>query len=41
MAFDASQLPKPFQLTAFTSKDWDLSTDWLRWVFLATSPEPE
>lgn len=39
MALDTTQLPKPFQVTAIGSRDWNLSTDWLRWTFLATVPE--
>lgn len=31
---DTSQLPKPFQVTAIGSRDWNLSTDWVRWTFL-------
>lgn len=32
---DTAQLPKPFQVTAIGSSDWNLSTDWLKWTFLA------
>jgi len=32
---DTAQLPKPFQVTAIGSRDWNLSTDWLKWTFLA------
>lgn len=39
LALDTTQLPKPFQVTALGSRDWTLSTDWLRWTFLATAPE--
>jgi uncharacterized protein DUF4390 len=39
MGLDISQLPKPFQVTAIGSRDWNVSTDWLRWTFLATVPE--
>lgn len=39
MALDTSQLPKPFQVTAIGSRDWNLSTDWQRWTFLASAPE--
>lgn len=31
---DTSQLPKPFQVTAIGSRDWNLATDWVRWTFL-------
>ncbi len=29
---DTSQLPKPFQLDAFGSRDWNLSSNWHRWT---------
>ncbi|MBD5801488.1 hypothetical protein AZOA_09030 [Azoarcus sp. Aa7] len=32
---DTSLLPKPFQVTAIGSRDWNLATDWQRWTFLA------
>ena len=32
---DTSQLPKPFQLSALTSSEWSLSSDWFRWTFTA------
>ncbi|MGH8743413.1 MAG: DUF4390 domain-containing protein [Burkholderiales bacterium] len=31
MRLDVSQLPKPFQLNAFASKEWNLSSGWHRW----------
>lgn len=31
---DTAQLPKPFQLSAVTSDEWKIDTDWLEWVFL-------
>lgn len=40
LALDTTQLPKPFQVTAIGSRDWNLATDWMRWTFLATPPEP-
>jgi len=30
MRLDVSQLPKPFQITALGSRDWNLSSDWFR-----------
>lgn len=39
MALDTDQLPKPFLATVIGSKDWRLSTDWMRWTFLATGVE--
>ena len=35
---DTTQLPKPFQVTAIGSRDWDLGTDWTRWTFLPGAP---
>ena len=31
---DTTQLPKPFQISALTSRDWNLQSEWLRWSFL-------
>lgn len=36
MRLDASQLPKPFQVTAITNRDWNLQSEWTRFTF---SPE--
>lgn len=30
MQFDTSQLPKPFQISAITSREWTLESDWKR-----------
>ena len=30
---DTSQLPKPLQINALGSRDWNLSSDWYRWNF--------
>lgn len=30
---DTSQLPKPFQLNVITTKDWNVSSDWIRWSY--------
>lgn len=32
MRLDTSQLPKPFQLSALASRDWQLNSDWHRWA---------
>lgn len=32
MRLDTSQLPKPFQLNALGSREWNLSSDWYRWT---------
>lgn len=31
MQLDESQLPKPLQVSALTSSDWSLDSEWLRW----------
>ena len=31
---DVNQLPKPFQVNALASKDWQLASDWHRWTFV-------
>jgi hypothetical protein len=31
---DVNQLPKPFQLNALTSHQWQLASDWHRWSFV-------
>lgn len=33
LSLDTSQLPKPLQINALGSKDWNLSSDWYRWTF--------
>jgi hypothetical protein len=32
MRLDTSQLPKPFQLSALASREWQISSDWYRWT---------
>ena len=32
MRLDVSQLPRPFQITVFGSREWNLSSDWLRFT---------
>ncbi|NJD86775.1 MAG: DUF4390 domain-containing protein [Betaproteobacteria bacterium] len=32
MRLDTTQLPKPFQLNAVASNDWNLASDWYRWT---------
>jgi hypothetical protein len=31
LRLDVAQLPKPFQLSALSSRDWTLQSDWYRW----------
>jgi hypothetical protein len=33
LRLDLSQMPKTFQVSALANKDWNLSSDWLRWIF--------
>jgi hypothetical protein len=33
LKLDASQLPKPLQVSALASREWQLASDWLRWSF--------
>lgn len=39
MRLDVSQLPKPFQLSALTNRDWTLASDWARRDFTPTADE--
>lgn len=32
MRLDLTQLPKPFQVNALASRDWNIASDWLRWT---------
>ena len=32
MRLDTSQLPRPFQITAVGSRDWNIGSDWYRWM---------
>ncbi|HEX9179296.1 MAG TPA: DUF4390 domain-containing protein, partial [Burkholderiales bacterium] len=31
LRIDTSQLPMPFQVSALTSREWNLSSEWVRW----------
>jgi hypothetical protein len=33
LRLDTSQLPKPLQINALGSRDWNVSSDWYRWTF--------
>ena len=33
LRLDTTQLPKPFQISALTSREWNLQSDWVRWSF--------
>ncbi len=38
MRLDLSQMPKTFQVSALSSADWNLSSDWQRWSFSPADP---
>ncbi len=38
MTLDLSKLPKPFQVNALNNRDWNVSSDWVRFPFLPTGP---
>jgi hypothetical protein len=38
MQLDTTQLPKPFQLSVITSRDWTLDSDWKRFGFTPLAP---
>ena len=41
MRLDVTQLPKPFQLSALTSREWNLASEWRRWRFNIEAPVTE
>jgi hypothetical protein len=34
LRLDTSRLPKPLQIDALASRDWNLTSDWYRWTFM-------
>ena len=38
MTLDLSKLPKPFQVNALNNRDWNVSSDWLRFPFSPIGP---
>ncbi|MGH8616428.1 MAG: DUF4390 domain-containing protein [Burkholderiales bacterium] len=36
LRLDISQLPKPFQVNALASREWNIGSDWFRWTFTGT-----
>lgn len=38
MTLDLSKLPKPFQVNALNNRDWNVTSDWLRFPFLPSGP---
>jgi hypothetical protein len=41
MRLDLTQLPKPFQVTALTNREWTLASDWYRFPFAFVDSERE
>lgn len=41
MRLDVTQLPKPFQVSALTSREWNLGSEWRRWPFGIKAPVTE
>jgi hypothetical protein len=39
LRLDVTQLPKPFQLSAMSNRDWTLESEWQRWGFAAQPQE--
>jgi hypothetical protein len=39
MRLDTSQLPKPFQVTAITNRDWNIQAEWKRFAFNPEMPK--
>ncbi|MFZ5456785.1 MAG: DUF4390 domain-containing protein [Pseudomonadota bacterium] len=39
LRLDVTQLPKPFQLSAMSNRDWTLESEWQRWGFTAQPQE--
>ena len=40
LRLDLTQMPKTFQVSALANKDWNLSSDWLRWSFSPNESSP-
>ena len=41
MRLDVTQLPKPFQVNALTSREWNLASEWRRWPLQVIAPVAE
>lgn len=35
LRLDLTQMPKTFQVTAIANRDWNLASDWVRWIFVS------
>lgn len=40
LRLDLTQMPKTFQVSALSNKDWSLESDWVRWPFANTEAAP-
>jgi len=40
LRLDLTQMPKTFQVSALANRDWNLSSDWLRWSFTPSEAAP-
>lgn len=40
MRLDLTQMAKTFQVSALANRDWNLSSDWLRWNFVPAEASP-
>lgn len=38
MTLDLTKLPKPFQVNALNNRDWNVTSDWVRFPFLPSGP---
>jgi hypothetical protein len=38
MRLDLSQMPKTFQVNALANRDWNLSSEWARWLLPQPNP---
>jgi len=41
MRLDVTQLPKPFQVNALTSREWNLASEWRHWPLQVIAPVTE
>ncbi len=39
LRLDSSQLPKPFQISGLTNRDWNPQAEWIRFTFIPPTPK--
>ena len=39
LRLDSSQLPKPFQVSGLTNRDWNPQAEWIRFTFIPSTPK--